>query len=143
MLYEVITALPVKIAGEIEKIERGVVYLPKGDCHLVLKNGGLVSSEAGIPEANLRPAVSVLFRTAATVYGANTVAILLSGMGRDGAEELRLLRNAGAHTIVQSAETSLVWGMPGEAVKLGGAISIMSPDEIVNQLIEIADKTIL
>jgi two-component system chemotaxis response regulator CheB len=74
--------------------------------------------------------VSYLFRSVATVAARRTAAILLSGMGQDGAAELLELRTRGALTIAQDEATSVVHGMPGEAIRLGGAMFVLSPEEI-------------
>ncbi len=72
----------------------------------------------------------MLFRSVAAEYGPRAVGILLSGMGRDGAKELRLMRDRGAVTIAQDEESSVVHSMPGEAIKLKGARYILAPDRI-------------
>jgi two-component system chemotaxis response regulator CheB len=82
------------------------------------------------PENNLRPAVSYLFRSVANVYGPNAIGVLLSGMGKDGALELKNMKDIGAVTIAQDAESSIVHGMPGEAILLGGATYVLSPEKI-------------
>ena len=124
----------VKIAIHGERITTGNVYLPPGDKHLRLNRNEelVVSSEKG--NSLNRPSIDVLFESLVDVYKSNVIAILLSGMGKDGAQELLRLRNAGAYTFVQDEESCLVFGMPGEAVKLGAASSIMSPQEIVDQI---------
>lgn len=124
----------VKIAVHGEKITAGNVYLPPGDKHMRLnKNEELViSSEKG--NSLNRPSIDVLFASLIEVYKNNVIAILLSGMGKDGAQELMRLRNEGSYTFVQDEESCLVFGMPGEAVKLGAACSVLSPHEIVDQI---------
>ena len=96
-------------------------------------------NEGGAADAGLRPSVKRLFQSAATTFGSRAAAVLLTGMGRDGAEEMLALRNLGALTFAQDEATSVVFGMPGEAVKLGGAVHILSPEQIARQLA----KTIL
>lgn len=129
--------LPVHIAVDGEAMVPGHVYLPPGDHHLGLQKQGLVSVSKAPPERGLRPAVSFLLRDVMSVYGKNAMAIILSGMGIDGAAELKKLRDLGAYTFAQDANTSLVHGMPGEAIKLGGALRILPPDEIAKEIIEI------
>ncbi|MGA2381743.1 MAG: chemotaxis protein CheB, partial [Spirochaetia bacterium] len=82
--------------------------------------------------------VSHLFRSAARVYGKRSVGILLSGMGRDGAEELKGLRDLGAVTFAQDQESCVVFGMPGEAVRLGGAMYTMPPEAIATAVVSLA-----
>ena len=77
-----------------------------------------------------RPAVACLFASAAEHYGRNAIGILLTGMGRDGAAELKQMKDAGAVTIAQDEASSVVHGMPGDAIRRGGATHVMSPEEI-------------
>ena len=86
--------------------------------------------DQGQPDNGLRPSVCHLFRSVAQAFGANAVGVLLTGMGRDGAEELGLMRLKGAITVAQDRETSVVFGMPGEAVKLNAAAHVLSPERI-------------
>ena len=92
------------------------------------------------PENGLRPAVSHLFRSVATLEGRRIAAVLLTGMGRDGAEELLQLRRAGAITMAQDEESSVVHGMPGEAVRLGAAVHVLPPEEIAALLVSLTSK---
>ena len=78
------------------------------------------------------PSVSSLFKSVATVYGQNAAGILLTGMGTDGSTELKLMRDKGAITIAQDRESSVVHGMPGEAIRIGGASYVLSPEEMPN-----------
>ena len=80
---------------------------------------------------NICPSVEHLFNTLALNYGKETIAMLLTGMGSDGAKELKQLKDAGALTIAQDKGSSLVHGMPGEAIKLNAANYILSPNEII------------
>ena len=86
------------------------------------------------PDGGLRPSVGRLFASVATHYGANAVGVLLTGMGRDGADELKLMRDKGALTLVQDRESSVVWGMPGEAVKIDAATYVLAPERIASAL---------
>ena len=80
-----------------------------------------------------RPSVTALFRSAA-VYGSSAVGVLLTGMGRDGAQGLLEMKNAGAWTIAQDQKTSVVYGMPGEAVALGGAEEVLPLGSIAERI---------
>ena len=93
------------------------------------------------PENGLRPSVAALFRSLAANWGKATVAILLTGMGSDGARELRLLRDRGALTIVQDKESAIVYGMPGEAVRLNAAEYVLSPQGIADLLRQIGARS--
>lgn len=112
----------------------GQVYIPPGDHHLGLLGRGIAAVKRTPEEKGLRPAVGVLFRDVLRFYGKNSVAILLTGMGTDGAPEMKLMRDAGVYTIAQDAESSLVHGMPGEAIRLNGACRILNPSDIVKEI---------
>jgi two-component system chemotaxis response regulator CheB len=106
----------------------GVVMAPP-DRHLVLRDGRLWLSDA--PERHsCRPSVDVLFECVAREYGAGAVAALLTGMGRDGAAGLLEIRRSGGLTLAQDEATSVVYGMPREAVRLGAAEHVLALVEI-------------
>ncbi|HEV8715982.1 MAG TPA: CheB methylesterase domain-containing protein, partial [Candidatus Binatia bacterium] len=93
-----------------------------------------------VSENGLRPSVSHLFRSVAAVFGRSAVGVLLTGMGRDGAEELKLMKDRGALTIAQDEESAVVHGMPGEAIKLDAATYVLPPERIVTVLVSLANK---
>ena len=82
----------------------------------------------------MRPAIAPLFRSVAECYGPHAVGILLTGMGADGAAELALMKEKGAITIAQDKESSVVHGIPGEAIKLGAAMYVLAPEQIAELL---------
>jgi len=124
------STLNVNIAIHGEKILPGHVYLAPDEHHLGVDESRRIKLSNNDSENGLRPAVSHLFRSIAEVYGKHSLGILLTGMGKDGAQELRLLRNRGAITIAQDEKSSVVHGMPGEAIQIGAAIHVLSPEEI-------------
>ena len=83
-----------------------------------------------------RPAVDVTFQSLARCAGRNAVSALLTGMGADGAKGMLALREAGAHTIAQDEATSVVWGMPREAVNLNAACAVLPLDDIADGLLQ-------
>jgi two-component system chemotaxis response regulator CheB len=110
-----------------ERLERGVAYVAPGDFHLVVEPFGLTLNTALLQEPPVhfqRPAVDVLFRSAVRVRHVPVVALLLTGMGVDGADGMMALREAGAVTIAQDRESSVVFGMPGEAIARGAAMHV-------------------
>ncbi|MBF0152594.1 MAG: chemotaxis-specific protein-glutamate methyltransferase CheB [Magnetococcales bacterium] len=127
-------ARPVRIASDREKLEGGVVYFAPDQFHLGVRQGVVVLDGHTPPKHGLRPSVSHLFRSLAAHYRERAVGILLTGMGRDGAEALKLMRDQGALTIAQDQESSLVFGMPGEAIKMGAAQLVLSPERIIATL---------
>lgn len=118
-------------------ITSGVVYIAPGDCHLeVVRSGAkyLCRLNQDPPVNRHRPSVEVLFDSVAKAAGSNTLGIMLTGMGRDGADAMLRLKETGAHTIAQDEASSVVWGMPGAAVQVGAAHEVLDltsiPDAI-------------
>jgi two-component system chemotaxis response regulator CheB len=124
------TGMRIRIGEHYMPLEPGIVYLAPDDRHMTIDASGRLLLNDDPPENASRPSVSVLFRSVAQRYGAKSIGILLTGMGRDGAKELRQMRDRGAVTIAQDEETSVVHGMPGEAIKLKGARYILPPERI-------------
>lgn len=124
------TGFPVRIAMHNEVLLPGHAYLAPDGFHMGIGPPGRILLSRFAPENGLRPAVSFLFRSVAEVYGSRAAAVLLTGMGRDGASELKRLRDAGAVTVAQDAESAVVNGMPGTAIQLGGAGHILPPERI-------------
>jgi two-component system chemotaxis response regulator CheB len=120
----------VSVAANGDRVVPGRVYLAPDGSHMTIGTSGRISCTVGEPESGLRPAVSCLFRSVIAVYGRNAVGVLLTGMGRDGAVELKRMREQGAVTIAQNKESSIVHGMPGAAVELGAAVHVLSPERI-------------
>ena len=128
------TQFPVRIPAHGDLLLPGHAYLAPEGYHLGVERGPRAIIVDAPPENNLRPAVSYLFRSAANALGSQTIGVLLTGMGKDGAAELKLLRDKGSITIAQDKESSVVHGMPGEAIRLGAAMHILPPERIVEAL---------
>jgi len=134
------TPLPVQLARHGATALPGNVYLAPDGCHLGLLPGRRIGLSKTDPENGLRPAVAFLFRSIANICGARAVGVLLTGMGRDGADELKLLKDKGAITIAQDAETSVIHGMPGEAIQLGAARYTLPPEQIAALLVSLGNR---
>jgi two-component system, chemotaxis family, protein-glutamate methylesterase/glutaminase len=132
--------LPVHLAMHGQTILPGHVYIAPDELQMKVGRGGTILLTREAPENGLCPSVSTLFRSLGDVYGAGVVAGLLTGMGRDGAEELKVLREKGAVTFAQDKESSIVHGMPGEAIKLDAATFVLSPEKIAATLTSLANK---
>jgi two-component system, chemotaxis family, protein-glutamate methylesterase/glutaminase len=117
----------------------GVIMAPAGK-HLVVSQGQLrLTSE---PERySCRPSVDVLFESITREFGSRSINCLLTGMGKDGAAGLLGARRAGAMTIAQNESSSVVFGMPGEAVRIGAARHVLSIENISRELVQLAGKT--
>lgn len=129
-------AMEVREAVDGDLLNPGIALVAPGNWHMVLRRSGAqyhVALHQGERRFYQRPAVDELFESVSEYAGANAVGVLLTGMGADGAEGLLNMRRAGARTIAQDEATSVVWGMPGEAVRRGAA-------EFVLPLGQIADK---
>ena len=121
-------AVEVREAKTGDHVTPGRVLIAPGGLHLVLKRSGatyLVEVRDGPAVHHQKPSVDVLFESVARVAGGNAVGAILTGMGADGARGLLSMRRAGAHTVAQDEASSVVWGMPGEAVKLGAAAEVL------------------
>ena len=130
--------MSVKEAGEVETLARGQVLLAPGDRHMELRRleGKLQTRLTNAAPANHhRPSVDVLFHSVAKCGVKNLVAVLLTGMGSDGAQGLLALRNSGAKTIGQDKRTSVVYGMPGEAARLGAVQTVLPLPEIAGGIL--------
>jgi two-component system chemotaxis response regulator CheB len=112
----------------------GHAYLAPDGYHMGFSAAGRIFLSREEPENGLRPAASFLFRTLAEACGRNAVGVLLTGMGKDGAAELKLMKDAGADTVAQDRESSVVHGMPGEAIRLGGATHVLPADKVADLL---------
>lgn len=132
--------LPVHVAEHGDQILAGHVYVAADERQMKVGRDGRILLTGEPPENGLRPSVSCLFRSVAEVYGSGAVAGLLTGMGRDGAEELKLLRDKGAVTFAQDKASSVVHGMPGEAIKLDAATLVLPSDKIADVLAKLAQS---
>ena len=134
------TGFPVHIAAHSEHLKPGHACVAPDGFHMGVETGGRIALSRAAPDKGLRPSVSYLFRSVAKVYGPSAVGVLLTGMGKDGAEELKLMREKGAVTIVQDEASSIVHGMPGEAINLDAAAHILAPEKIAAALANLASK---
>ncbi len=133
-----LSVLTVHEAEDAQPIIPGHVYIAPGSQHLLIvqdKQGYRCKLNDGPPVNRHKPAVDVLFRSVAQTAGRNATGILLTGMGDDGARSLLEMREAGARTIAQDEESSVVWGMPGAAIKRGAAEQVLALEKIPSALI--------
>ena len=126
-------------AKDGQRLENGVAYLAPGGRHLKVERQGafLVCKVEDSELVNRhKPSIGVLFDSVLSAEVDAAIAVLLTGMGSDGAEAMLRLKEAGAHTIAQDEESSLIWGMPGSAVKLGAAIEVLPLNKISHSLVQ-------
>ncbi|MCC5900289.1 MAG: chemotaxis-specific protein-glutamate methyltransferase CheB [Phormidium sp. GEM2.Bin31] len=128
--------VPVRIAQPGMRAEAGVIYFPPEDQHLTFSRPGVFATAPLPPFSGHRPSVTVTFQSVAQVYGRRSVAILLTGMGKDGALGMQAIFEAGGVTIAQDEATSVVFGMPKEAIALGAAQYILPLQEMAPVLLK-------
>ena len=119
-------------------LEAGHVWIAPGDHHMTISPTGtqtILSLNQDPPENSCRPAVDVLFRSVARAYGPHTLAVVMTGMGSDGARGAAHVHEAGGEIFVQDEPTSVVWGMPGAIVSAGLADKICPLEEISQEVI--------
>lgn len=135
------SGLPVRIASYGEDLLPGHAYVAPDGFQMGAKVTGRIALSKDAAENGLCPSVSFLFRSLAGVYREKALGVLLTGMGKDGAEELKSMKEKGAVTIVQDEESSVVYGMPGEALKLDAATYVLPPDRIATALVSLVKKS--
>jgi len=131
------TGMPAREPEHGERLTAGRIYVAPGGRHMGLSKDGAgvsIRLDDSAPVNFCRPAVDVLFRDAAVVYGASALAVVLTGMGSDGTQGARALVETGATVIAQDEATSTVWGMPGSIAKAGLAHEILPLDGIAPAL---------
>lgn len=124
------TRLTVKLAEPGESLRAGTVYLARDGFQMGVTKDGRIRLTKEPAEDGFCPSASYLFQSVAETYGRSAIGILLTGMGRDGATGLKQLREAGGLTVAQDERSSVIFGMPGEAVRLGAAELVLPPGQI-------------
>ena len=133
----------VKEASDNDSVIRGQALIAPGNCHTLLKRSGAryyVEIKSGPPVCHHRPSVDVLFRSAARYAGKNAVGVIMTGMGDDGARGMLEMKEAGAYTVAQDEATSVVFGMPHEAIKRGATDKVLPIDKIAMEVIKHANS---
>ena len=130
--------MTVKEAEEGEIAEPGMVYIAPGGFHMTVSRPGtktIIHLNTEPPENSCRPAVDVLFRTAADVYGSSLLTVMLTGMGYDGLKGSQVVKEKGGQVIAQDEVTSVIWGMPGAVVQAGLADAVLPLDKITDEIV--------
>jgi len=129
--------LTVKVAEDTEQLKPGYVYLAPSEVHMTLKNNERIFLTEGEKVNFVCPAVDVMFKSLRHEPGLNIIGIILTGMGRDGAEGISYLKKIGGTTIAQDKESSIIYGMPKEAQDTGCVDYVLNPQEIHDVLIDL------
>jgi two-component system, chemotaxis family, protein-glutamate methylesterase/glutaminase len=135
--------LTVYEAQDGQQLLAGHAYIAPGDQHLMVVRDGaryVLKLDDGLPVNRHKPSVDVLFRSVAQSAGRNAIGVLLTGMGKDGARGLKEMLDAGSRTIAQDEGTSVVWGMPGEAVSLGAAQYVLGLEAVAAKIRALAES---
>ncbi len=136
-------ALTVCEAQNGQQILAGHAYIAPGDRHLRVRRDGaryVCRLDDGEPVNRHKPSIDVLFRSVADQCGPNAIGVLLTGMGKDGARGLKEMLDSGSRTVVQDEASSVVWGMPGEAVALGAAQAVLPLEQIAARVCALAEQ---
>lgn len=131
-------ALPVRVAKAGEALEPGTVLVAGTNDHLYVKSDLTLGYTKNPIDYPYRPSVDVFFKSLAEHWTRRGTAVLLTGMGRDGAEGLGALRERGWHTIAQDKESCVVYGMPKAAAELNAAMEVLSPEVIATTLLQVS-----
>ena len=138
---DLVSAVRVAEARDGDEVLAGHVLIAPGGFHMLLRRRGtgyFVQVKDGPKVCHQRPSVDVLFQSVAQAAGVNAVGALLTGMGNDGAEGLLAMRKAGARTMAQDEHTSVVFGMPAEAIRNGAAEQVVPSDQIASAMLSMA-----
>lgn len=141
-----VCGIEVREAKEGDRVLPGLALLAPGNFHMKLVRDGAVycvKMDQEPREHYQRPSVDHLFQSVATTAGSNAVAVLLTGMGKDGALGLDCIRKAGGRTIVQDEQTCVVFGMPGEAIRIGAAECILPLEKIASHALSLVESATL
>ncbi len=130
-----LTPLTVKKASVGDRPEKGTVLVACTNDHLWMQPNQMLNYTKDPIDYPYRPSIDVFFKSIAQYWTPKGIAILLTGMGRDGAEGLKLLRTHGWHTIAQDKESCVVYGMPRAAIELNAAVEVLNPEAIATRLI--------
>ncbi len=139
--------LPVREAAEGDAVTPGTIRIARGNWHMEVLGASRPGAPATIHlnqgplENHCRPAVDVLFRSSAEVYGAGVLAVVLTGMGSDGMIGCQMIRGRGGSVLVQDQTTSTVWGMPGAVAQAGLAQKVLPLQSIAGEILRISGRT--
>ena len=135
---DVLSNVRVKEAEDGDKLKKGVVYIAPGDYHMIVVQEGndkIIRLNQQPPYSGHRPSVNIMFDSAAELYRSNIVAVIMTGMGGDGAEKLKKIRDYGGRTIGQDKDTCVVYGMPRVAAELGAVEFVEGLEQIPDIII--------
>ncbi|MBI5375279.1 MAG: chemotaxis-specific protein-glutamate methyltransferase CheB [Candidatus Schekmanbacteria bacterium] len=130
----------IEIARQGELPLPGHVYFPPENFHLIIDSEGKFRYSSQSPVDGHRPSATVMFHSMAQQFGSSAIGVLLTGMGRDGADGMKAIRDAGGITIAQDEKTSIVFSMPKHAIELDAAQYVLPVDEIARAILTLVNK---
>jgi len=133
--------ISVKIAENDEELRKGVLFVAPTDRHIEFKGNRIVLTD-GAPVQNQKPSVDVAFRSAAKNFPGTTLSLILTGMGRDGADGTIAVKEAGGLTFSQDESTSLIWGMPKAAMETGKVDFVLPLERIPDAILEYVGRIV-
>ncbi|MCA1940301.1 MAG: chemotaxis response regulator protein-glutamate methylesterase, partial [Caenispirillum bisanense] len=140
-----LAGLPAKEAENGEVIQNGRVYIAPGDWHMLVETKGtdkVLRLTQDPPENFCRPAVDPMFRSIAKAYGRRVLAVVLTGMGSDGARGGKVIADAGGTVIAQDEATSVVWGMPGATAQAGVCSAVLPLPDVAPYIHKFANRRV-
>lgn len=137
---DAMSSLTVVEASDGECIRKGRAYIVPGGTHMQVNSSGVLTIQDGPPINHCKPSVDVLFHSVAKYYGPRALALVLTGMGEDGAQGALAIKRAGGAVVAQNEASSIVFGMPAAAIKAGAVDEVLSLDAIKNLLCHVGTK---
>lgn len=141
---DILSKIKVKEAAEGDKIEKGTAYIAPGDYHMTVEDkmgSKIIKLDKNTPPySGHRPSANILFKSVAEIYGKNALGVIMTGMGSDGAEYLKKIREAGGKTIAQDKESCVVYGMPRVAIEMEAAEYIENLENIPDRIIKLINN---
>ncbi|MBI9045311.1 MAG: chemotaxis-specific protein-glutamate methyltransferase CheB [Anaerolineaceae bacterium] len=134
------TQLQCKVAEHGEIMQAGIVYLAADNAHLLPNSNHILNNSNQAPVDNFKPSITAMFEAAASQFGAHTLGILLTGMGKDGARGLKKIKDAGGYTIAQDKTSSMIFSMPKSAIEMNAAIEICHLDHIAGRILNLLES---
>lgn len=128
--------LEIRLATDGERLRPGAVFFAPDDYHLIIRRRGVIGFDASPPTNGHRPSADVLFSSVAKVYGSKAIAVILTGMGKDGAEGIKEIREAGGFTIAQDERSSVVFGMPKASIQIDAIDEVLPLQKIVPRILQ-------
>jgi len=127
----------VKEAEDGDRLEPGLALMAPGGVHMLIEKNGIIKLNHGPAVNAVKPSVDVMMESGASVYGANSIGVILTGMGKDGAAGISVIKRHGGRTIAEHESTCVVYGMPKVVIESGTADSVVPLNEVPDEIIKV------